>query len=61
MSDARGRGRPPTDEPRDRVRNVRFSAAEDALVIEAADRAALPVARWIREAALGAAQPATER
>ncbi|GAA2230498.1 hypothetical protein N1031_07100 [Herbiconiux moechotypicola] len=48
------RGRPAVDERREHVKNVSFTEAERALVEAAAAREEprVPVARWIREAAI---------
>lgn len=48
-------GRPPSDNPRRRVRSVHFTDTEDALVEAAAQAAGKPVTAWIREKAVAAA------
>jgi len=50
MNEKRGRGRPPLEVKREHVKNVSFTAEERREVEAAA--APMPVARWIREAAL---------
>lgn len=50
MNEKRGRGRPPLETKREHVKNVSFTEDERQEVETAAG--AMPVARWIREAAL---------
>lgn len=50
MTEKKGRGRPPLEIKREHVKNVSFTEAERREVDDAAG--AVPVARWIREAAL---------
>ncbi|WP_177174751.1 hypothetical protein [Frigoribacterium sp. MCBA15_019] len=50
MTEKKGRGRPPLETKREHVKNVSFTEAERHEVDAAAG--AVPVARWIREAAL---------
>jgi len=45
-------GRPPVENPRGKVRGVRFTEAEASEIDAAADRAGVKTARFIREAAL---------
>jgi len=52
MSEKSKGGRPPVENPLKAVRGVRFTESEDAEVARAAKAAGVPVARWIREAAL---------
>jgi len=51
-------GRPPVEVQRDRERRLRFTPAEDQEIAEAARRAGVPFARWVRERALEAARAA---
>ena len=56
MEDKRPRGRPPVDKPLAKVRGVRFTEEEDALVQAAAESDGKNVATWIREKAVAAAK-----
>lgn len=54
METKKSRGRPASENPLGRQLAVRFTADEEALVRRAAG--AMPLARWIREAAIKAAE-----
>ena len=56
MEDKRPRGRPRATEPLAKVRGIRFTEAEDALVEAAAEADGKNVASWIREKAVAAAK-----
>ena len=56
MAEKRGRGRPPLAVKREHVKNVHFTE-DERLEVEAA-ASEMPVARWIREAALEKARRA---
>ncbi|WP_442966619.1 plasmid mobilization protein [Rathayibacter sp. VKM Ac-2803] len=58
MSEAARLGRPPVEDRRERERRLRFTADEDREIEEAAKRAGVPFARWVRERALDAARSA---
>lgn len=56
MNDGSRGGRPHAQDPLGKVRGVRFTDREAAEIDEAAERAGVKVARFIREAAVAAAR-----
>lgn len=52
----RGRGRPAAEDPRSKTRGIRFTEAEDALIVEVAHTAGDKPSEWIRTKAVAAAK-----